>query len=125
MKSLLKKGKYNSGSRPSEHNIGKRSFFNDHGGSISPSVLTFANTSSNDAYLQACRKNNIKPHPARMSISLVEFFIKFLTDEDDLILDPFAGSNTTGRAAQNLNRGWLSIELNNDFVDSSQLRFLP
>ena len=35
-------------------------------------------------------------HPARMPPELVEFFVRFLTDGSDLVLDPFAGSNTTG-----------------------------
>ena len=48
------------------------------------------------------------------------FFIKFLTDEDDLVLDPFAGSNTTGAAAERLRRRWISIEAQSDYVESSR-----
>ncbi|WP_134946848.1 DNA methyltransferase [Salmonella enterica] len=42
----------------------------------------------------------IKPHPARMNKGIVNFFIDFLTDENDLIFDPFGGSNTTGFCAE-------------------------
>ena len=44
-------------------------------------------------------------HPARMPADLVEFFVKFVTDENDLVFDPFGGSNTTGAVAENLGAG--------------------
>lgn len=49
--------------------------------------------------------------------------MNFLTDEDDLVLDPFAGSNTTGYVAESLNRRWISMEINPDYVEDSRLRF--
>jgi len=59
-------------------------------------LLKGTNTHSNDQYQLFCREQKIPPHPARMPTELVEFFIRFLTDPKDLVLDPFAGSNTTG-----------------------------
>ncbi|WP_345291128.1 site-specific DNA-methyltransferase [Flavobacterium hankyongi] len=141
MQSLLKKQKYNAGKRPSEHNISETGFLKDNGGSIAHnffeleqvddnrevrlphSVLSFSNTSSNDYYLKMCREKNIKPHPARMSGGLVNFFIEFLTDEDDLILDPFSGSNTTGYCAEKLNRNWMSFEVKEDYIEQACIRF--
>lgn len=141
MQSLLKKQKYNSGKRPSEHNISETGFLKDNGGSIAHnffeleqvddnrevrlphSVLSFSNTSSNDYYLKMCREKNIKPHPARMSGGLVNFFIEFLTEEDDLILDPFSGSNTTGYCAEKLNRKWVSFEVKEDYIEQACIRF--
>ena len=141
MQSLLKKQKYNAGKRPSEHNISETGFLKDNGGSIAHnffeleqvdgnrevrlphSVLSFSNTSSNDYYLKMCREKNIKPHPARMSGGLVNFFIEFLTDEDDLILDPFSGSNTTGYCAEKLNRKWVSFEVKEDYINQAIIRF--
>jgi DNA modification methylase len=58
-----------------------------------------------------------------MPEKLVEFFIKFLTDENDLVLDPFGGSNTTGSVAERLKRHWVSIEADADYVKGSQARF--
>ncbi len=58
-----------------------------------------------------------------MPIRLAEFFIKFLTDEGDLVLDPFSGSNTTGRAAENLKRRWLTIERDANYIKGSRGRF--
>lgn len=123
MKSLLKKGTYNAGIRPSEHNIGAESFLRDNGGAIPSNVLTFANTHSSDAYQKYCRANGLSLHPARMPTALAQFFIRFLTEPGDIVLDPFGGSNTTGAAAEQLERFWLSIEASRDYVSGSRGRF--
>jgi len=123
MKNLLNKRKYNSGKRPSQHNIGTESFFNENKGAIPSNVLKIANTISNDNYLIHCRNKNIPPHPARMPEGVVEFFIKFLTSPRNLILDPFAGSNTTGAVSERLKRRWLSIEPNTEYIKTSKARF--
>lgn len=60
-----------------------------------------------------------------MPSTLVEFFVKFLTDEGDTILDPFAGSNTTGAEAQKLGRRWLSVEAEWQYAAHSIGRFDP
>lgn len=123
MKSLLKSGKYNAGKRPSEHNIGEQSFLFDNGGAIPGSVLTYANTQTNDDYQIYCRENGIELHPARMPIELAGFFINFLTDPGDLVMDPFGGSNTTGAAAEKLSRYWLTIEAEEKYILGSVGRF--
>lgn len=109
VKKLLARRSYNAGERPSQHNIGQTSFLTDHGGAIPPNVLTISNTLSSDAYRRYCKEQELRVHPARMPADLAEFFIRFLTDERDLVLDPFAGSNTTGVTAETLGRSWLSI----------------
>jgi len=137
MEDLLKRGTYNIGKRPSEHNIGEKSFLKDNLGAIPPNVLiapdpenfgpinllSYANTAANDPYQVYCRSKGITPHPARMQAKLAEFFIEFLTDEEDLVMDPFAGSNTTGASAEKLQRRWLSIELEESYIDASKARF--
>ena len=123
MKSLLRTGKYNSGMRPSEHNIGEESFLSNNGGAIPSNVITAANTHSNTDYQNYCRENDIQPHPARMPEALVEYFIKFLTDEGDLVFDPFGGSNTTGSVSEKLKRKWLVTELNEEYIEGSKGRF--
>jgi site-specific DNA-methyltransferase (cytosine-N4-specific) len=129
MRNLLKKGKYNAGKRPSEHNIGKHSFKKDNKGAIPPNVftleslLTMSNTSSSNKYLTYCKEKEIKPHPARMQLGLAEFFIKFLTTPRNLVFDPFAGSNTTGAIAEQLKRRWVSVEPVSSYVESSLGRF--
>jgi site-specific DNA-methyltransferase (cytosine-N4-specific) len=140
MQDLLKKKKYNSGKRPSEHNISKESFFIDRGGSIShnlfeldamdekrdprlPNAFSFSNTKSNDFFQRTCRERNIQLHPARMPEGLASFFIQFLSDPGDLVLDPFAGSNTTGFVAECLGRKWVSIDAKEDYVEQVKVRF--
>jgi DNA modification methylase len=120
---LLRDQDYNHGKRPSEHKIGAESFLTDHGGAIPSNVLTFTNTISNDSYQQYCRVNELQPHPARMQAGLPEFFVKFLTTKGDLVMDPFAGSNTTGAVAEALGRRWLSIEADENYVEGSLGRF--
>lgn len=141
MEALLKRKSYNSGKRPSEHVIGKKSFLKRNGGSITHNVIeleqiddsrdirlpknifSFANTNSNDYFLKMCRDKGMQPHPARMPLSLAAFFIEFLTDEGDLVLDPFGGTNTTGYCAEKLGRKWFAIEADKKYADQSLLRF--
>jgi len=121
---LLARQSYNSGKRPSDHSIGTKSFLKDNGGAIPSSVLEFPNTLSVDPYLTYCREHGYKPHPARMQRELAAFFIKFLTEPGDVVLDPFAGSNTTGAAAESLGRRWVAMEANEEYVNASFGRFL-
>ena len=123
MKDLLKRGTYNSGKRPSEHNISETAFLRDNGGAIPSNVLTYANTQNGDAYQTYCRDHEIAPHPARMPKDLAKFFIKFLTETNDIVLDPFGGSNTTGAAAEELERLWIAIEASADYIKGSRGRF--
>jgi DNA modification methylase len=123
MKDLLNKKQYNSGTRPSQHRIGEKSFFSNNGGAIPSNVLVFANTASSDPYQNYCRREKVQLHPARMPSGIAEYFIKFLTTPGDLVFDPFAGSNTTGATAHLLNRRWLSIEARRDYIEGSQGRF--
>jgi site-specific DNA-methyltransferase (cytosine-N4-specific) len=124
MKKLLKSVKYNSGRRPSEHVIGGKSFLRDNNGAIPPNVIKAANTSATDSYLKYCREHSLEPHPSRMLIDLASFFIRFLTEENDWVMDPFAGSNVTGAAAEKLGRHWITIEPNREYADGSIGRFI-
>lgn len=123
MRNLFTSKKYNAGLRPSEHHIGRASFFRKYKGAIPSNVITLANTQATSPYLNFCRKRKLTPHPARMPIGLAEFFIKFLTKPGDLVFDPFAGSNITGAAAEGLKRKWISIESDKVYAKGSYGRF--
>jgi len=123
MKSLLRRKTYNHGQRPSGHQIGSQSFLQDNGGAIPSNMLEYANTNNSAEYLEYCANLGITSHPARMAPGLAEFFIQFLTRERDLVLDPFAGSNTTGCVAESLGRRWVSIEANEEYIEGSKGRF--
>ena len=63
-------------------------------------------------------------HPARFPADLPKFFIQFLTDPEDVVLDIFSGSNTTGYVAEQHQRRWLSMELDRSYAALSAVRFM-
>lgn len=110
------------------------------GGSIPPNVveeelelldkaaydmLKFGNNAANDAYTKRCKEADLKPHPARFPAALPEFFLKLVTEEGDVVLDPFAGSNTTGAVAEGLQRFWLASDHVAEYIEASRFRFAP
>ncbi len=123
MKKLLedKKKFYTPKKRPSGHDISDR--FSDNGGAIPPNLLEIPNTDSNSQYLRLCKDAGIKGHPARFPEKLPAFFIKFLTNPGDIVLDIFAGSNTTGHAAEDQGRSWLAFEHERKYLAASVFRF--
>ncbi len=133
MTQLLKNG-YKAMLRPSGHDISGK-FQRDNHGAIPPHIvqdgpdeeishlLELANTESNSLYLRRCKAEGIKPHPARFPQGFAQFFINFLTDPHDLVVDPFAGSNTTGYIAEILERQWLAFEISEAYLDGSKYRF--
>ena len=125
MKKLIRdpEGFYTPKKRPSGHDI-SAGFGKDNGGALPSNLLSIPNTDSNSSYLRLCKELGLERHPARFPSELPAFFVKMLTDEGDIVLDIFGGSNTTGFAAESLNRKWLTFEINREYVTSSALRFL-
>jgi site-specific DNA-methyltransferase (cytosine-N4-specific) len=121
MENLLANG-YKAKKRPSGHDITHK-FQKDNNGAIPPNLLELGNNDSNSDYMKKCKLAGIKPHPARFPTKFAEFFISFLTDEEDIVLDPFAGSNTTGSVAETMQRKWLAFELNEIYLEGSKFRF--
>jgi site-specific DNA-methyltransferase (cytosine-N4-specific) len=118
--------------RPSGHNITATFDKLESGGSIPSNVLDdqlatdmfiAGNNSANDQYTMRCKEAGIKIHPARFPPTLPEFFVKLLTNESDVVLDPFAGSNTAGAVAERLGRRWIAMELLEEYLAASQFRF--
>jgi site-specific DNA-methyltransferase (cytosine-N4-specific) len=114
---------YTPKKRPSGHDISGR-FADSNGGAIPSNLLQISNTESNSAYLRHCATLEIKPHPARFPEKLPSFFIEFLTDPGDSVLDIFAGSNTTGCAAEKLARRWFAFEKDRTYLAASAFRFV-
>lgn len=121
MKRLLKRG-YKPKQRPSGHIITPK-FGHDHGGAIPSSLIERGNNESNSEYIRACAEAGYKAHPARFPRVLPEFFIKLLTDESAVVVDPFAGSNMTGATAESLRRRWIAVEIKPEYLLSSRVRF--
>jgi DNA modification methylase len=137
MQRLIKKQSYNSGKRPSGHDISKTGFLKDHGGAIAANVvdlsdaalipeslLRFSNTGWDSDYRKYCEDHGLEAHPARMQSGLAAFFIQLLTEPGDLVMDPFAGSNTTGAVAEDLERRWLGVEAHRPYAEGSKGRLL-
>jgi DNA modification methylase len=140
---LMRDG-YKPNRRPSEHDISDK-FGRDNQGAIPPNlingsedsendaigepiivptnVIAASNTSSNDQYLRFCRENKVQPHPARFPRDLPEFVIGLCTEENDVVLDPFAGSNMTGWVAEKMGRRWIAIEVQEEYLQGSVFRF--
>lgn len=121
MERLIARG-YKPKKRPSGHNITSK-FRNDRGGAIPQNVIVKGNNESNSKYIKACADLGVKVHPARFPGALPDFYIRLLTRPGDIVLDPFAGSNTTGRVAENLGRRWISVDIVDAYVRASSIRF--
>jgi DNA modification methylase len=137
MRILLERRGYNAGRRPSGHTVSKRGFLTDHGGAIAASVIPgghpddrvpeslirITNTHADSDYVRYCQAKRLDPHPARMPMGLAGFMIELLTRKGDIVLDPFAGSNTTGAAAESLGRRWVAVEAERSYIVGSRFRF--
>jgi DNA modification methylase len=90
---------------------------------VSETMLKFGNNAANDEYAKRSKELGLKMHPARFPPALPEFFIKLLTDVGDTVIDPFAGSNTTGVVAEGLRRRWIAMERVSEYLHASKVRF--
>ena len=113
-------GDRSNNTRPSRHNFKLDTKWKNHGGSDPGSVIVLGNTSSNDMLQKICRREGIT-HPARFPSKLAEFFILSGTNTGDVVLDPFAGSGTTGITSEKLGRNWMCIEINPDYCKLARM----
>ena len=60
-------------------------------------------------------------HPTAKPIRLMEIQINASTNENDIVLDPFMGSGTTGIASMNLKRKFIGIEREQKYFDIARL----
>ncbi len=153
MERLLERQEYNGGRRPGGARVGAESWKRRHDGAIPPNLLEVPFSAANaqadwnnllriggsesmSRYHRACNAltkqhaqlndgtpPRFKKHPARFPVQLPTFFIRLLTDEGDLVVDAFAGSNVTGQAAEDERRQWASFELHRDYLEPSIARF--
>lgn len=118
--------------RPSGHVIRESFDKISAGGAIPPNVvevqmpesmMKLGNNAANDEYTKLCKESGIKIHPARFPAALPSFFIKLLTTPNDLVVDPFAGSNTAGAVAEGLDRRWIACDSEEEYLRASRFRF--
>jgi site-specific DNA-methyltransferase (adenine-specific) len=63
-------------------------------------------------------------HPTQKPIGLLNHFVELLSNENDVVLDPFMGSGSTGVSCKELNRKFIGIELNSDYFELAKKRIL-
>jgi site-specific DNA-methyltransferase (adenine-specific) len=63
-----------------------------------------------------------KVHPTEKPLKLFEYIISVSSNKNDIILDPFMGSGTTGVACKNLNRNFIGIELDPEYFKIAEKR---
>ena len=128
MERLLATNRYNRGPRPSGW-VASDKWGKDNGGAIPPNflatenpalmnLLVEPNTGSAGHFRNQLREKGITAHPAMFPSGVPKFFIAMATDPGDIVLDPFAGSNTTGHIADTMKRQWLSIDLDSKYLAS-------
>ncbi len=123
MEHLLDNG-YDPKKRPSGHKISDK-FSTRNNGAIPPNLLAVSSSSfSRDKYSKYCIENSLPMHDARFPYKIPEYFIRMTTNSGDLVLDPFAGSSTTGYVANKLKRKWICVDSNRDFCEGGKGWFL-
>jgi DNA modification methylase len=70
------------------------------------------------------RSNITRVHPAQFPEALARDHIASWSNPGDLVLDPFCGSGTTARAALDLGRNFIGIEINPDYCEIAETRLL-
>ena len=56
-------------------------------------------------------------HPTQKPVALISTLVQWISNPGDLILDPFAGSGTTALACKELNRNYICIEREREYID--------
>lgn len=69
------------------------------------------------------RNLGIPTHGAKMPLKLAEFYIKYLTDKGQTVIDPFAGTLTLGEAAEKNGRHWICIDKIREYIYQGLSRF--
>lgn len=121
MRDLIDAGGAGRAKRPSGHAQREGSFSVDNGGSIAPNIFRIPN-SGDHAYVAACREAGLPVHPARMPLELARRIVSFLSEEGELVMDPFGGSGTTAKAAQDLRRLWITSDQSREYVEGARHR---
>lgn len=63
-----------------------------------------------------------KLHPTMKDLKVISYLVDLLSNENDIVFDPFMGSGTTGLACGNLNRNFIGIELDKNYFEIARER---
>jgi len=96
-----------------EQMIQSRKISNGKVQAIVPNTITYSGGLGKD-----------KIHPTQKPTEILEYFIELCTNKDDVVLDTFAGSGSTGIAAKNTGRRSILIERDKKMFDKMSQRFV-
>lgn len=100
------------------------SFGRQTAGRIPRNVITAGHVCADSArYRQDAERLGLPTHGAMFPLAIPDFLIRFLSEEGDLIVDPWAGSVKTGMAAERLQRRWMVSEIMLDYLRPAAERF--
>ena len=68
------------------------------------------------------KEDNYCVHPTVKPLKLIEYLVKLITRRNQIVLDPFIGSGTTGMACKKLGRNYIGIEINDDYIKIAEKR---
>lgn len=69
-----------------------------------------------------CQGKERLRHPTQKPEAVVKWLVSYLSNENDVVLDPFVGSGTTCVVAKKLGRKWIGIDINPEYVEMSKKR---
>jgi len=110
----------------SERNFGCEDLESKRGGSMDANTtdrmqLGGASLKGEHKEIQSTKNN----HPTVKPLKLMEYLIKLVSREGAIVLDPFIGSGTTAIACVKLNRNWIGIEKEEEYIKIAQARLKP
>ena len=109
--------------RPSGYDINEAAFTQSEQGPLPSNLIIAPGAGGNDAYSRRCREAGVTAHPARYPEALPRKIIQLASNVGDVVYDPMAGSNTTGKVASELGRRFISSEPLLPYVQTSAFRF--
>jgi hypothetical protein len=109
--------------RPGGYQMDEGAFAKKGEGRIPSNLLVAGGVGGGGTYARRCKEAGIRPHPARFPEALPRQVILLATDVGDVVYDPMAGSNTTGKVALDLGRRFISSEPVAEYAAASRFRF--
>ncbi|AXK43722.1 site-specific DNA-methyltransferase [Erythrobacter aureus] len=109
--------------RPGGYDINDAAFATNGEGGIPHNIIISGGVGGGGTYAKRCREAGMTPHPARFPEALPRKVIQLSTEPGQIVYDPMAGSNTTGKVALELGRRFISSEPVLEYAASSAFRF--
>lgn len=109
--------------RPAGYDINENAFKRDEAGPLPGNLIFATGAHGADEYSRRCRAAGLAPHPARFPDTVPRQIILLASDRGDVVYDPMAGSNTTGKVASELGRRYIASDPMLHYLQSSAMRF--